>query len=216
VETAFQGSLFDEPGQAGRIGPRPLADGLRRIDLGSGAWIDLHPGWIRSADDLHAALLRDVPWAAEEQRWMYDRLVDVPRLAARYAEGEPLPHPVIAKLKADLDAHYAPEFGAGFASAGLALYRDGNDSVAWHGDYFGRTTFADTMVALVVLGPPRPFLLRPRAGHAPPGPTRTHRLAHGDLIVMGGSIQRTWQHAVPKTTRAAGPRISIQFRTGVD
>jgi alkylated DNA repair dioxygenase AlkB len=36
---------------------------------------------------------------------------------------------------------------------------------------------------------------------------------HGDLLVMGGSCQRTWEHAVPKTTAPTGPRISVQFRT---
>src|ERR1017187_1894040 len=39
-----------------------------------------------------------------------------------------------------------------------------------------------------------------------------HDLGHGDLLVMGGSCQRAWEHAVPKTARPAGPRISVQFR----
>ena len=67
------------------------------------------------------------------------------------------------------------------------------------------------MVAIVSVGGPRAFLLRPRGG----GLVLRHDLGHGDLIVMGGSCQRTWEHAVPKTARAApstGPRISIQFR----
>jgi alkylated DNA repair dioxygenase AlkB len=37
-------------------------------------------------------------------------------------------------------------------------------------------------------------------------------VGHGDLLVMGGSAQRTWEHAVPKSARPVGPRISIQFR----
>jgi alkylated DNA repair dioxygenase AlkB len=65
------------------------------------------------------------------------------------------------------------------------------------------------MVAIIVLGDPRALLLRPADGS---GATLRHDLGHGDLIVMGGSCQRTWEHAVPKTTRATGPRISIQFR----
>jgi alkylated DNA repair dioxygenase AlkB len=69
------------------------------------------------------------------------------------------------------------------------------------------------MVAIVSVGAPRALLLRPRGGG---GPTLRHELGHGDLIVMGGSCQRTWEHAVPKSARATGPRISIQFRpTGV-
>jgi alkylated DNA repair dioxygenase AlkB len=64
------------------------------------------------------------------------------------------------------------------------------------------------MVAIVSLGSARPLLLRPRAG----GGTLRYSLGHGDLIVMGGSCQRTWEHAVPKSTRTTGPRISVQFR----
>ena len=90
----------------------------------------------------------------------------------------------------------------------MCLYRDGRDSVAWHGDTIGRGRSEDTMVAIVSLGSARAFLLRPRGG----GTTIRHRLGHGDLIVMGGSCQRTWEHAVPKTTRPVGPRISVQFR----
>jgi alkylated DNA repair dioxygenase AlkB len=107
-----------------------------------------------------------------------------------------------------LNEHYAEELGEPFRTAGLCLYRDGRDSVAWHGDTIGRGSTEDTMVAIISVGAPRALLLRPRSG----GPTLRHELGHGDLIVMGGSCQRTWEHAIPKTARPAGPRISIQFR----
>ena len=109
-----------------------------------------------------------------------------------------------------LDEHYGAELGETFATAGLCLYRDGRDSVAWHGDRIGRGNTHDTMVAIIVLGAPRALLLRPRGGG---GPTIRNELGHGDLLVMGGSCQRTWEHAVPKTARPVGPRISVQFRT---
>jgi alkylated DNA repair dioxygenase AlkB len=65
------------------------------------------------------------------------------------------------------------------------------------------------MVAILSLGQPRPLLLRPRGG----GPAAVGRpLGHGDLIVMGGSCQRTWDHAIPKTRADVGGRISVQFR----
>jgi alkylated DNA repair dioxygenase AlkB len=80
--------------------------------------------------------------------------------------------------------------------------------VAWHGDTIGRGATEDTMVAIVSVGAPRALLLRPRGG----GATVRHALGHGDLIVMGGSCQRTWEHAIPKTAKAVGPRVSIQFR----
>jgi alkylated DNA repair dioxygenase AlkB len=140
---------------------------------------------------------------------MYERVVDVPRLLAFYDETMPLPDPVVVEMKSALDAHYAAELGEPFATAGLCLYRDGRDSVAWHGDRVGRSSTEDTMVAIIVLGAPRALLLRPTGGG---GATLRHDLGHGDLLLMGGSCQRTWEHAVPKTARATGPRISIQFR----
>ena len=139
---------------------------------------------------------------------MYDSTVRVPRLLARYRQGDPLPHPVLEEARSALNAHYGEEHGGPFVSAGLCLYRDGNDSVAWHGDRIARESPRDTMVAIVSLGATRPFALRPRSG----GPGLRVPVGHGDLLVMGGSCQRTWQHAIPKTTHALGARISIQFR----
>jgi alkylated DNA repair dioxygenase AlkB len=134
--------------------------------------------------------------------------VDVPRLLCFYGEGEQLPDPMLDEARQALDDHYAAELGEPFRTAGLCLYRDGRDSVAWHGDTTGRGSTQDTMVAIISLGAPRSLLLRPRGG----GRALRHELGHGDLIVMGGSCQRTWEHAIPKTARAAGPRISVQFR----
>ncbi len=202
--TALQGSLFDA---ADQVGLRPLA-GVRRTGLAHGAWLDVLPGWLTGADLLFAALARTVPWHAE-RRQMYDRTVDVPRLLSYYRAEDPLPHPVLDAARAALSAHYGPELGEPFRSAGLCYYRDGRDSVAWHGDRIGRGAREDTMVAIVSVGEPRLLALRPRQGG---GPTIRTPLGHGDLVVMGGSCQRTWDHAVPKTGRPVGPRISIQFR----
>lgn len=199
----LQGSLFDQTDEL-RLGP---LDGILRTDLGSGAWIDVLPGWLSGSAALFEHLASEVPWRAE-RRHMYDHVVDVPRLLAYYREGEPLPHPVLAEARDALSAHYADELGEPFTTAGLCYYRDGQDSVAWHGDRIGRDAREDTMVAILSVGTPRDLLLRPAGG----GETLRRPLGHGDLIVMGGSCQRTWEHCVPKTTRAAGPRISIQFR----
>jgi alkylated DNA repair dioxygenase AlkB len=111
-------------------------------------------------------------------------------------------------MRRRLNDTYGGELGEPFTTAGLCLYRDGNDSVAWHGDKIGRSASEDTMIAIVSLGATRVFALRPRGGGS------SLRLAHrhGDLLVMGGSCQRTWEHAIPKTARPVGPRISIQFR----
>ncbi|MCG8967962.1 alpha-ketoglutarate-dependent dioxygenase AlkB [Streptomyces sp. CL12-4] len=200
----LQGSLFDQTDEV-RLGS---LDGLRRTPLGSGAWIDVLPGWLSGADVLFERLAADVPWRAE-RRAMYDQVVDVPRLLAFYGAGEPLPHPLLEEARDALSAHYAEELGEPFTTAGLCQYRDGRDSVAWHGDRIGRGARQDTLVAILSVGAPRDLLLRP-AGAG--GDTVRRPLGHGDLIVMGGSCQRTWEHCVPKSTRAMGPRISVQFR----
>ncbi|MGW3914510.1 alpha-ketoglutarate-dependent dioxygenase AlkB [Streptomyces sp. NPDC005070] len=203
MATHLQGSLFDQTDEL-RLGP---LDGLRRTTLGEGAWLDLLPGWLSGADELFGRLAAEVPWRAE-RRQMYEQVVDVPRLLAYFGADDPLPHPVLDEARDTLSAHYAGELGEPFTTAGLCYYRDGRDSVAWHGDRIGRGAREDTMVAIVSVGAPRDLLLRPRGG----GDTVRRPLGHGDLIVMGGSCQRTWEHAIPKTARATGPRISVQFR----
>ncbi|MEV0201604.1 alpha-ketoglutarate-dependent dioxygenase AlkB [Nonomuraea sp. NPDC050691] len=200
----FQASLL---GLDEDIAVGPLGSTVRRTRLEHGAWIDVRPGWLSGADALFERLAERVPWKGE-RRWMYDKVVDVPRLLKFYEEGEPLPDPVLDDALRALNAHYEEELGEPFRTAGLCYYRDGRDSVAWHGDTIGRGSTEDTMVAIISVGTPRPLLLRPRGG----GHSIRHDLGHGDLIVMGGSCQRTWEHAVPKTTRPTGPRISIQFR----
>jgi alkylated DNA repair dioxygenase AlkB len=202
MAVAFQPSLFD----AADVTVGPL-DALTRTPLTRGAWVDVLPGWLTGADELFARLVREVPWRAE-RREMYDRVVDVPRLVCSYGLGEQLPDPVLTDARERLSAHYLPELGEPFVTAGCCYYRDGNDSVAWHGDTIGRGRSHDTMVAIVSLGSPRKLLLRPKGGSV----EQVHRLGHGDLLVMGGSCQRTWEHAVPKTSRPVGPRISVQFR----
>ena len=201
----LQGSLLD---LAEETNLGPLGRDLRRTELGDGAWIDVRPGWMAGADALLEVLLHDVPWRAE-RRQMYDTVVDVPRLLSFYGEDDPLPHPLLVTAREALSDHYELELGERFATAGLCLYRDGRDSVAWHGDRIGRSTSEDTMVAILSVGSPRPLMLRPRDGGA-----ATVRLpvGHGDLVVMGGSCQRTWDHAIPKTAKDVGPRISVQYR----
>jgi alkylated DNA repair dioxygenase AlkB len=201
---AFQGSLLD---LFGEVGPGPLGETVQRSELDGGAWVDVRPGWIGGADALFERLADTVPWR-EERRHMYDRVVDVPRLLCFYGEGEPLPDPMLDEVRQALNEHYAAELGEPFITAGLCLYRDGRDSVALHGDRIGRGSTQDTIVAIVSLGAPRSFMLRPRGG----GQAIRHEVGHGDLLVMGGSCQRTWEHGIPKTARPVGPRISVQFR----
>jgi alkylated DNA repair dioxygenase AlkB len=210
MSVSVQESLLDLGGDAPALGP--LQGSVRRSPLARGAWVDFCPGWLAGSAEVFARLVESVPWRAEQRR-MYDRVVAVPRLLCFYGEDTPLPDPVLTAAREGLNAHYGPELGEPFRTAGLCLYRDGRDSVAWHGDTIGRGQTEDTMVAIVSLGSPRPLLLRPRGGSGRTGarPLR-FEVGHGDLLVMGGSCQRTWEHAVPKTSQAIGPRISVQFR----
>jgi alkylated DNA repair dioxygenase AlkB len=208
---AHQESLLD-------FGDDAVPGALRpeRVPLSRGAWIDVQRGWLAGSAALFGRLAADVPWRAERRR-MYDRTVDVPRLLCFYGEDAALPDPALDACRDALNAHYTAELGEEFATAGLCFYRDGRDSVAWHGDRIGRGATQDTMVAIVSLGEARPLLLRPAPPALPgdePAGTLRYSLGHGDLIVMGGSCQRTWEHAIPKSARTApaGPRISVQFR----
>jgi alkylated DNA repair dioxygenase AlkB len=202
VSVDFQSTLFSTP-----AANRDVT--IERRDLSGGAWVDVARDWLPEADEVFATLVRDVPWRAE-RRAMYDRVVDVPRLVHTYMIGEDLPHPRLTAAREDLSARYADELGEPFRTAGCCYYRNGHDSVAWHGDTVGRGSTHDTMVAIVSVGDPRRLHLRPRDPEAREE-SFTVEMGHGDLVVMGGSCQRTWEHAVPKVA-SAGPRISIQFR----
>jgi alkylated DNA repair dioxygenase AlkB len=200
---AIQGSLLDLSETTRLL---PLAH-MEREHIGRGAWIDYRQGWIEGARSVFEPLRAAVTWQAE-RRPMYDRIVDVPRLVSFYGQGSVLPDTTLEQARDALNEHYAPELGEAFATVGLCLYRDGRDSVAWHGDTLGRGATEDTMVAIVSLGAPRRLLLRPKHG----GAALRFELGLGDLFVMGGSCQRTWEHSVPKTARPVGERISVQFR----
>jgi alkylated DNA repair dioxygenase AlkB len=201
---AHQPSMWDVAEEATLT---PLAGRVQRHVLSAGAWVDHLPGWVSGSDEVLEVLLGDIGWR-EDTRQMYEREVVVPRLLRWYGGDETLPHPLLTEARTALNAHYGPELGEPFVSAGMCLYRDGRDSVAWHGDRLGRGRSGDTMVAIASFGSPRPLMLRPVAG----GRSLRFPLGHGDLVVMGGSCQRTWEHCIPKTTKPVGPRVSVQFR----
>ncbi len=198
---ARQPTLFDD----GAAGLRPLDGDVERADLGRGAWVELRREWVTHPAVLFDRLFGSVPWRTE-QRVMYGRVVDVPRLVCSFGKGAALPDPLLDEAVTMLNGRYGEDDP--FTTVGCCLYRAGGDSVAWHGDRIGRGATHDTVVALVSLGGPRRFLLRPRQG----GSAVRYTLGSGDLLVMGGSCQRTWEHAVPKTSRRVEARISVQFR----
>jgi alkylated DNA repair dioxygenase AlkB len=179
----------------------------RRIELDPESWVDYAPGWVSGADGLFEEILQNRTWG-QRSRHMYDRKVREPRLTAPWnvRSGEPLQPPILEEIRLVLSERY----GRTFDSVGFNLYRDGNDSVAWHGDRI-KKEIEDPIVALVSLGEPRKFLLRPKGG----GRSRVFMLGRGDLLVTGGKTQRTWEHSVPKVAQA-GPRISLAYRHDLD
>ena len=199
----MQSSLFDlEPLTFDRTFSR-----LERIHLDEAAWIDVVPGWVSGSDALFRNLSETLPWA-QRTRFLYEQHRIEPRLTAGWhaRNGTPLAPSVLEEMRATLSQRY----GVLFDSAGFNFYRDGHDSVAWHRDKIPQH-IPRPVVALVSLGEPRRFLLRPRGG----GRSRPFPLGHGDLLVTGGETQRTWEHAVLKVAHA-GPRISVAFRHGMD
>jgi len=174
---------------------------FERLWLDDASWVDVARGWLHGADTLLDALIETVDWE-QHRRWMYERMVDDPRLSRWVSTEEPLPHPALAPVRSALEARYDVPLGG----IGLNYYRDGRDSVAPHRDRELRH-LDETLIAIVTLGAQRPFLLRPRGG----GKSRDISPASGDLLVMGGRTQVNWEHGVPKVKRA-GPRISVTWR----
>jgi len=180
---------------------------LERVGLDDTAWVDVAPGWVSGSETLFQDLVDSLSWG-QRTRFLYEQHRIEPRLTAGWhaGAGHPLEPAILEEMRAALSDRY----GVRFDSAGFNLYRDGRDSVAWHRDKIP-ARIHQPIVALVSLGEPRRFLLRPRGG----GTSRPFPLGHGDLLVTGGDAQRTWEHAVPKVAHA-GPRISIAFRHGMD
>jgi alkylated DNA repair dioxygenase AlkB len=197
---ASQLGLFDAP----RVGLDASFRGALRTKLPSApddsAWVEHVPGWLEGHQIVFDELERGTRWRQEE-RAMYDKRVQVPRLYATLPEdGSP---PRILELAQRL---LNQRYGEVFSRVSLGFYRNGQDSVAWHVDYVARE-MQSALVATISLGAPRRFLLRPSGG----GRSLAWSLGWGDLFVMGGSCQRTWQHCVPKRQHAA-PRIAVMFR----
>jgi alkylated DNA repair dioxygenase AlkB len=196
----LQGSLFDGGPPEVDVG----FDGLRRIALDERSWIDYAPGWLRGSDELFAELV-DTGRFTQRTVKMWERTLPEPRLTAGWSTevaAEDLPR-ALREISASLSARYGVEFDRIWVN----LYRDGRDSVAWHGDR-NRHTHTNPLVATVSLGARRRFRLRPVGGR----PQVELHPGHGDLVMMGGACQHEWEHTVPKDAKAVGPRMSITLR----
>lgn len=182
----------------------PAFASARRIALDETAWVDHVAGWVQGAEALFEAVVANAPWEHRTVK-MYDRMVDEPRLTAWY--GRVLRDANTPAIFTDMIAALSLRYDRALDSVGAALYRDGRDSVAWHGDRVD-PDLIEPVVAIVSLGSARTLRMRARWRR---GETIPFHLFPGDLFVMGGSTQSTWQHSVPKVARA-GARVSVQFR----
>lgn len=176
-----------------------------RLWLDDHAWLDVVRGWVSGSTGLFDELRRQVGWR-HERRQMYEREVDVPRLTAWFGEDEPVPGLMSVMAEA-----LGRRYGVRFDRLSASLYRDGDDSVAWHRDR-GVRERSDAIVAIVSLGGPRTLALRPLGG----GPAAASiSFGWGDLLVMGGAANHNYEHAVPKCVRAE-PRIALMFRHALE
>jgi alkylated DNA repair dioxygenase AlkB len=179
---------------------------VRREHLDATSWVDHAPRWLRGSDQLLDELEAVLPLRQRTGVRMYDRIVSEPRLTAWWQEshGRPEPLPILREMRLELATRYDEPFD----SIAFNLYRDGNDSVAWHSDRHAKVV-TNPVVAIVSLGAPRPFRMRPKSG----GHSRVWELGDGDLFVMGGASQHDWEHTVPKVRVTTGPRMSISLRS---
>ncbi|MFM0276718.1 alpha-ketoglutarate-dependent dioxygenase AlkB [Paraburkholderia sediminicola] len=147
--------------------------------------------------------LENIGWMSQ-QRMMYEREVAVPRLLATFSrESEDLPAPLSEAFQAVRSL-----LGAPFNRVGLNLYRDGNDSVALHGDKTEKL-LPSLPIAIVSLGASRRMSIRPKTGS---GRIVHVELEPGSCIVMSYASQFTHEHGIPKVAGVTGPRISLAFR----
>ena len=177
----------------------------RRIALDADSWIDIVPGWISGSRSLLERLTTAVPWR-EHDRTIFDQTFREPRLTAQYRSLRQLPDRALLDAARALSRHY----DVAYDNLWLNLYRDGQDSTAWHRDRFSCQR-SECIVPVLTLGATRRFLIKPRRG----GRSVAFKPGSGDLIVMGGRSQEDWVHSVPKDPGIIELRISINFQSSV-
>lgn len=161
-------------------------------------------------------LLHTAPWEQRTQK-MYDKNVLTPRLTAWYGDDNKsyesadnntsntnLWTPELLSLKNKIEQ----EFGYQFNGVLLNLYRDHNDSVAWHRDKESRYG-KRPVIASVSLGQTRNFDFRKKDHHQS---KYSLPLPHGSLLIMKGDLQENWEHRIAKSTIAMKERINLTFR----
>lgn len=183
----------------------------RRIDLGGGSWVDLVEGFVRDPEAEFAHVREATNWQQNEVL-RYDTYVPEQRLSAGLRADS---HPLLRQA----DLHLTSTYRQRFTGVAAILYRDGTDFQGLHSDREMRW-LDDTLIAIVVLGQRRPFVIRKRAPMRDvveriPAGTLPDDLVllpgEGDLLVMGGACQRDWLHGIPRAD-TPNARISLTWR----
>ena len=173
------------------------------------------PGWLPQARAAHlyACLKHELEWQQGNVK-VFGRWHPIPRLQAWYGDpsaiygysGKPLTptpwHPELSQLRDEL-ARYGIRSNAVLAN----LYRDGNDKVGWHSDNekeLGR----HPVIASISLGSTRTFQLK----HKRTNERIDLELESGSLLLMAGTLQANWLHALPPRKRITESRINLTYR----
>ncbi|WP_027388052.1 alpha-ketoglutarate-dependent dioxygenase AlkB family protein [Chryseobacterium gregarium] len=168
------------------------------------------------ADQLKDRLLHTAPWEQRMQK-MYDKTVLTPRLTAWFGGSdksyEPADnntsgtHPWTPELLS-LKEKIEKESGYLFNGVLLNLYRNHNDSVAWHRDKESRYG-SRPVIASISLGQTRNFDFRKKDHHQS---KYSLPLPHGSLLIMKGDLQENWEHRIAKSNFPMKERINLTFR----
>lgn len=187
---------------------------MEQQSIGHGAWIQHVPDFLsqQDADDALSVLLEQLDW---EQRAnvVFGKEVMQPRLSAwagaipyRFS-GQTLEPRAPTPMLADLTTRVLDVVDHPFNHVVVNRYRDGKDWIARHADNERELGFRPLIVALS-LGATRRFELYRKKGRR----TKKLQLTHGSLLVMGGSCQHTWRHALPKQATVTDERLNLTWR----
>lgn len=171
---------------------------------------------VEEADLLKDKLLHSTPWEQRTQK-MYDKTVITPRLTAWYSDDRKSYDSADSNASSSnswtpelfsLKERIEKEFGYQFNGVLLNLYRDNNDSVAWHRDKESRYG-KRPVIASISLGQTRNFDFRKKDHHSS---KYSLPLPHGSLLIMKGDLQENWEHRIAKSRFPMEPRINLTFR----
>lgn len=207
---------------------------LPEVIIDTAGDVKLYRQWLsaQEADKYFEQLRAEIQWQQSPIRIQGKQLF-IPRLNAWYGDADchyaysgirfaPLPwSPTLLTIKAQLEDFLTKQGTSlvpnnkpvAFNSVLANLYRNGQDSVAWHADD-ELELGARPLIASISLGAVRRFSMKPKASVSEGLLLQPldMELPHGSLLVMAGATQQNWLHQVAKTRRIDQARINLTFR----